>query len=195
MKLEFWFEFASTYSYPVAMKIENLSAQYNVPVVWKPFLLGPIFKAQGWHDSPFNIYPAKGKYMWRDMERICQEDGLNLVKPSVFPRNGLLASRVACLFCNEKWVKQFVRSVFIANFEKDQEISDKRIIASCLPFPEHEALSMIDQAEQENSKLLLRQNTEDAIKLGLFGAPTFVVGKEIFWGGDRLQTAFEWAKT
>lgn len=120
-------------------------------------------------------------------------DGLNLVKPSVFPRNGLLASRVACLYCHENWVKQFIRSVFVANFENDQDISDKQIIASCLPFPEHEALPMIDQAEEESAKLLLRRNTEDAGKLGIFGAPTFLVENEIFWGGDRLQTAFEWA--
>ena len=66
-KLEFWYEFASTYSYPAAMGIEALAETAGVEVVWRPFLLGPIFGEQGWNDSPFNIYPAKGRYMWRDM--------------------------------------------------------------------------------------------------------------------------------
>ena len=69
--LDFWFEFASTYSYPAAMRIADAAAARGVTVRWRPFLLGPIFKAQGWDNSPFNLYPAKGRYMWRDLERVC----------------------------------------------------------------------------------------------------------------------------
>ncbi len=67
--LEFWFEFASTYSYPAAMRIGALCATAGVPLRWRPFLLGPLFAAQGWRDSPFNLFPAKGAYMWRDLAR------------------------------------------------------------------------------------------------------------------------------
>src|ERR1041385_7871678 len=70
--VEFWYEFASTYSYPAAMRIARKAREADVTVRWRPFLLGPIFGAQGWNDSPFNIYPAKGRNMWRDLERICQ---------------------------------------------------------------------------------------------------------------------------
>ena len=70
MKVEFWYEFASTYSYPAAMRVEQTAKEAGVGLVWRPFLLGPIFGSQGWNDSPFNIYPAKGRYMWRDMARI-----------------------------------------------------------------------------------------------------------------------------
>src|ERR1700759_662355 len=90
--LELWFEFASTYSY---LGIESAST-LDVPVAYKPFLLGPIFAAQGWQDSPFNLYPVKGRYMWRDMQRLCAEAGLPFRVPSQFPRSGLLAARV-CL--------------------------------------------------------------------------------------------------
>ena len=72
---EFWYEFASTYSYPAAMRVAALAAARGVTLVWRPFLLGPIFAAQGWRDSPFNLYPAKGRYMWRDLERICARAG------------------------------------------------------------------------------------------------------------------------
>src|SRR5262245_24506012 len=70
-ELEFWFEFASTYSYLAAERIEPLASKAGVRLAWRPFLLGPIFRAQGWNDSPFNVYPLKGRYMWRDMERLC----------------------------------------------------------------------------------------------------------------------------
>ena len=91
MSMQFWFEFASTYSYPAAMRIAHKAARRGVAIEWKPFLLGPIFAAQGWDDSPFNLYPAKGRYMWRDLERICEAQGLPFHRPSQFPRSGLLA--------------------------------------------------------------------------------------------------------
>ena len=76
--LAFWFEFASTYSYPAAARIEARAAAAGIAVAWRPFLLGPIFASQGWDNSPFNIYPAKGRYMWRDLERICARDRAGL---------------------------------------------------------------------------------------------------------------------
>ncbi len=85
-RLEFWYEFASTYSYLSAMRIEALAASAGVEIVWKPLLLGPIFRAQGWDNSPFNIYPAKGKYMVRDMERLAAARGLPFRLPRPSPR-------------------------------------------------------------------------------------------------------------
>ena len=121
--IEFWFEFASTYSYPAAMRVESVAKQHGCAVIWRPFLLGPIFRAQGWDDSPFNIYPAKGRYMWRDLERICGELGVPFARPSVFPRNGLLAARIACVGDGAPWLSAFVRNVYTANFARDLDIS------------------------------------------------------------------------
>ena len=95
MSVEFWFEFASTYSYPAVMRVERVASEAGIPLVWRPFLLGPIFQAQGWDNSPFNIYPAKGRYMWRDLERLCEVQGIPFRRPSVFPRGSLLASAFA----------------------------------------------------------------------------------------------------
>src|ERR1700751_6401385 len=94
-KIELWFDFASTYSYPAAMRVEELTGSYGCIVQWRPFLLGAIFQKQGWNDSPFNIYPAKGRYMWRDLERLCAALGLPLKRPDPFPQNSLIAARVA----------------------------------------------------------------------------------------------------
>src|SRR4051812_14984829 len=93
--LDFWFEFASTYSYPAAMRIGALAEAAGVTVRWRPFLLGPIFKEQGWDTSPFNLYPAKGRYMWRDLERVCDAIHLPFRKPESFPQWSLLPARVA----------------------------------------------------------------------------------------------------
>ena len=90
--LEFWYEFASTYSYLSAMRIEALATAAGVAVEWKPFLLGPIFKAQGWDTSPFNLYPAKGRYMMRDLERLTAERGLRFARP-LFHRTLVAARR------------------------------------------------------------------------------------------------------
>src|SRR5262249_44286483 len=132
MPVEFWFEFASTYSYPAAMRIEGLAAQAGATLQWCPFLLGPIFREQGWDNSPFNIYPAKGRYMWRDLQRICARQAIPFRKPAVFPRNGLLAARIACEFADAEWIGAFVRAVYTANFAADQDVSDVAVLESLL---------------------------------------------------------------
>src|SRR4051812_11251550 len=101
--LDFWFDFASTYSYPAAMRIESLAAAAGVKIRFRPFLLGPIFKAQGWGTSPFNIYSAKGRHMWRDLERLCRDLSLALRRPDPFPQNSLLPARVALVGLSEGW--------------------------------------------------------------------------------------------
>ena len=88
--IDFWYEFASTYSYVTAMCITQAAAKAGVAVRWRPFLLGPSFKELGWNDSPFNIYTAKGQCMWRDLARVCDDEGLPLALPPMrFPQNGL----------------------------------------------------------------------------------------------------------
>jgi 2-hydroxychromene-2-carboxylate isomerase len=109
--LEFWFELASTYSYVAADRIEPLARAAGVEVAWRPFLLGPIFAKQGWNDSPFNLFAAKGAYMWRDMDRLCSRHGMPFRRPSVFPRS-VRAARIALLGADEAWGPLFVQAVF-----------------------------------------------------------------------------------
>lgn len=193
--LEFWFEFGSTYSYPAAMRIEKLAAGAGVAVKWKPFLLGPIFNEQGWGDSPFNIYPAKGKYMWRDLERVCAALSIPFVRPSKFPRNGLLASRVVCWFDSEPWVVEFSQAIFRANFAEDREISEPEIVHLCLAALGLDGSRIVEQAQTAESKMKLRAQTDRAKNLDIFGAPTFLVDQEMFWGNDRLEEALMWARS
>ena len=195
MAVEFWFEFASTYSYPAALRIEALARSEGVPIVWKPFLLGPIFRTLGWSDSPFNLQPVKGRYMWRDLERICAELSIPFRRPSQFPRNGLLAARIACWFATAPWVPEFVRSVYRANFSEDLDISNVSVLERCLESLGQPGAALIQQAQSPESKEKLRAQTEAAVALGIFGAPTLVVGPELFWGNDRLEAAMSWYKS
>ena len=121
-RVEFWYEFASTYSYPAAMRVENIASIFDVTISWQPFLLGPIFKQLGWTTSPFNLQAAKGSYMWRDLERLCEDYDLPFKRPSVFPRNGLRAARIALVASDGGWCPDFSRAVFTANFAEDRDI-------------------------------------------------------------------------
>jgi 2-hydroxychromene-2-carboxylate isomerase len=192
MAIQFWFEFASTYSYPAAMRIESAAAARGIRVEWKPFLLGPIFRGQGWNDSPFNLVPAKGAYMWRDLSRLCEALELPWARPSRFPRNGLLAARVACAFASEPWLPGFVRAVYDANFARDQDISTPAVIARCLESAGQAPAPVLEAAGSEASKAKLRAQGEEAERRGIFGAPSFRVGGELFWGNDRLEAALAW---
>src|SRR5262245_44612756 len=190
-RLEFWYEFASTYSYLSAMRIEALAAAAGVSVVWKPLLLGPIFRTQGWDTSPFNIFPSKGKYMVRDVERLAAARGLSFKLPSPFPQNSLYAARLALIGHAEGWGVQFTRAVFEAGFAGDANISDRRVLADILKRLGLDAEALIARSETPENKQRLRQQTEEAQELGIFGAPSFLASGELFWGDDRLEQALD----
>jgi 2-hydroxychromene-2-carboxylate isomerase len=197
--IEFWFEFASSYSYPAALRIEQAAQAGGVAVEWRPFLLGPIFRAQGYDSSPFVQYPAKGRYMWRDIERLCAQQGIAFRRPSSFPRTSVLGARLAAAYAGEPWVSGFVRALYRANFEHDRNIDAPEVVREVLAAAVPDAAARIDAAQAEPLKQRLRENTEQAQALGLFGAPSFRVGDalsgyELFWGNDRLDDALAWAQ-
>lgn len=193
--LDFWYEFASTYSYPAAMRIEAAANAAGVDIRWRPFLLGPIFKAYGWTDSPFNIFAAKGRYMWRDLTRICEDTDIPLRLPPVrFPQNGLKAARLALAGEKEGWTPAFTRAVFTANFAGQKDISEDATLGAILDALGVDVEAALAVANTPENKDALRRQTEEAASRGLFGAPSFTIGDELFWGNDRLEAALDWAK-
>ncbi len=191
--IDFWYEFASTYSYPAAMRVQKVADAAGVEVRFRPFLLGPIFGSQGWTDSPFNIYPVKGRYMWRDMERICGAEGLTLKQPLRFPQNGLKAARLALVGETQGWIGDFTRAVYTANFAEQRDIADDATLALVLSKLGVNPEAVVKAANMPENKERLKTQTEEAIARGLFGAPSFTVGDELFWGNDRLEQAVAWA--
>ena len=193
--LDFWFEFASTYSYPAAMRIAPLAREAGVNVRFRPFLLGPIFKAQGWDTSPFNLYAAKGRYMWRDLERICAELGLPFRRPEPFPQMSLAAARVALVGLADHWGEEFCRAVYRAEFGEGRRIDDPDLLAALLAGLGVDPAPVLSAAQSADIKARLREQSEEAQRLGVFGAPSFVTTDgEMFWGNDRLEAALAWAR-
>jgi 2-hydroxychromene-2-carboxylate isomerase len=190
--LQFWFDFASTYSYPAALRIEAAAKARGVVVEWRPLLLGPIFVAQGWKDSPFNLLPVKGRYMVRDLERICGALDLPFRMPSPFPQNSLLCARIACALDGPLRAR-FAQAVFQLEFGEGRTISDPLNAAEALRRTGLDA-ALVERAQEDDVKAALRAATEEAQSLGIFGAPSFVTDDgELFWGNDRLEEALEWA--
>ena len=193
-RVDFWYEFASTYSYPAAMRIEALAAARGLTIGWRPFLLGPLFAELGWRDSPFNVYPVKGRYMWRDMRRICDSLDLPLKLPVPFPQNSLLAARIALALDGEARVA-FSKAVYRAEFGEGATISDRTTMAALLTATCADPEATLALAEQSVNKDRLKAESAIARSLGLPGAPCLVTpDTEIFWGNDRLEQGMYWAR-
>ncbi len=194
--LQFWHEFASTYSYIAAMRAEQAAQTHDVEIAWRPFLLGPIFGAQGLTDSPFNVFADKGRYMWRDMARLCADYDLQFRRPSTFPRNGLLAARVAMVGVRAGWGPAYIRGVYAANFIEDLDITDARVLAPIVMAAGGDPETAFADAAADVTKTALRRQTDEAQAKGVFGAPSFITADgELFWGHDRLEQALTWART
>lgn len=187
--IDFWFDFGSNYSYLSVMRIEAAAARCGVQVRWKPFLLGPIFRSFGWDTSPFLLQKAKGDYMWVDIARECRKAGLAWQRPTTFPRASLLALRVALLGAEQDWIGAYCRRIMSLNFAEDRDIESPSVVAEVLDQLELPAQQILDDAQSQANKLKLRAQTETAQAMGIFGAPTFFVGTEMFWGNDRLDDA------
>src|SRR5271170_1171962 len=199
--LEFWYDFASTYCYPAAWRVERMAAAKGVKVSWRPFLLAPLLhKQQGLTDTPFNLVPAKGRYMWRDLERVCQQAMLPFRRPRLFPRRSLLAARVALVGAKRGWIASYSRGVYAAYFGQDRDISDPAVLSQIIADAGGDPKLDLAEASSEPIKAELRANVEEAEAKGLFGSPSFVCpigagggGGELFWGNDRLDQAITWA--
>lgn len=193
--LTFWYDFASTYSYLSAMRVEAMASERGVRVQWRPFLLGPIFVSQGWNTSPFNVYPAKGRYMVRDMQRLAVARGLAFAMPTPFPQNSLLAARVGTVGVAEGWIADFTRSVYEAEFAQGRDISSPVVLSGLLAKIGQDADRVLAAAQTQANKDALRATTDEAVRRDIFGAPSFTVGSDLYWGDDRLEMAIAAAET
>jgi 2-hydroxychromene-2-carboxylate isomerase len=193
-KLDFWYDYSSTYSYLAASRIEPLAKVAGVELRWRPFLLGPVFKGQGLNASPAEVFPIKGRYAWRDMERLANRYGLPKFKlPEPFPTNSLLAARTA-LVLSEADRPAFSQAVYRAAFGEGRQMGDPALIAELLKRLGHDAQKILAATGDQATKDRLRAQTEEAQRLAMFGAPNFVTEDgELFWGNDRLEQAIEWA--
>lgn len=191
--IEFCFDFASNYSHLSALRIEALAETRGIEVRWRPFLLGAIFRDLGMSTSPFVEQKAKGEYTWRDMARQSAKLGVPWRRTTTFPRGAILPHRVALIAADEGWAAEYCRRTFLRNFVEDRDLDSPEAVREVLAAMDRDADAVIAKATTDATKARLRAQTATAQARGIFGAPTFFVGGEMFWGNDRLEDALEWA--
>lgn len=189
--IEYWFDFASPYSYLSTAHIDVLARSRGLRVLWRPLLLGPVFRAAGWQGSPFLQQPAKLAWMWTDLERQCARHALPWRKPSQFPRSSLLPARIALAHSDAPWIARFCTAVFELNFVQDADIDDPAAMHELLAGIGVPADAVITRAQSPEVKQALREQTEQGTRRGLFGAPSFFVGDALYWGNDQLEDALD----
>ncbi|HKU98713.1 MAG TPA: DsbA family protein [Vineibacter sp.] len=192
--VEFWYDFASPYSWMAAERIDGLAAAAGLAVQWRPFIIGPILRLRPDNPSPFqNAPPAQRAYRRRDAERLCASYGLALHWPSSYPRNGLLGARLARAAAPD--IRPALsRAIYRANFVDDREISDATVLRDVVAAQGVDAEALLAAALTDENKRGLIADVDAAMAHGIFGAPSFLIGQELFWGNDRLEQAIAWAQ-
>ena len=182
--IEFFWDPASTYSYLAATQIEAFAKANGATVVWKPFLLGKAFEATG-NKMPASI-PAKAKYLFKDATLWARYYQVPFAMPKVFPLNSVLASR-ACIAADQAGQGvPFTLALLKAYWAEGQDLSQPEAVAAVARSIGLDAEAILAATGTQPVKDVLRANTEDAVARGVFGAPTFFIGKQMFWGNDRL---------
>ena len=176
--IEFFFDISSPYSYFAATQIGALGRRVGLPVQWRPFLLGGVFRAVG--NQPPAALPARAPYLLKDLHRWSAHYGVSFAFPSIFPMNSLLAMR-ALTAVPDEGRQEAALSLFTAYWVDNQDLTRPEVVAR---FIGQDALV---KAVDPDIKVQLRATTDEAVKRGAFGAPTIFVGEEMFFGNDRLH--------
>jgi 2-hydroxychromene-2-carboxylate isomerase len=185
-EIELFFDIGSSYSYLAATQMAGVSARTGVPVRWRPFLLGAVFKATG-NEMPARI-PAKARWMLHDMTLWSHHYGVPFRVPSRFPLNTLRPQRAlaAAELRAPAAVPAFALALFHAYWAEDQDVSTDPVIAAAATTAGLDAPAILAAIDAPETKDQLRATTDEAIRRGAFGAPAMFVGDALFWGNDRL---------
>jgi 2-hydroxychromene-2-carboxylate isomerase len=190
--MDFFFSCASTYTYLSVMRIEKLAEAAGVTVRWRPFNLGEITREQ--NNRPFVGKPVKMKYMWRDLERRAAQHQIPFAGVPPYPVDAdRLAHRVALLAAQEGWCPQLAKALYQQWFIGHKDPGDPVVLRDVLTTLGKDAGTLLAQADSQETARQLSVETDVARQLGIFGSPTFVVDREIFWGDDRLEAALDWS--
>jgi len=178
-QIDFYFDVVSPYSYIASSLIDEVVKRNNARLNWIPILLGGIFKAIEGVMAP-GLVPVKKPYLKKDLERLSTYYEIPFNMPSDFPIRTILAMRVLCGLPQER-IPQSSRTLFKAYWSENKDIADPKIVSKLIDS------DAVERASLQEIKNILFKNTEEAVKRGAFGAPTFFVGSEMFFGHDRIN--------
>ncbi len=186
-QVDFYFDFSSPYSYMAAEHIDALAAKHGHTVNWRPIMLGVIFKSTG--AIPLTEqHPWKAQYAVMDFQRSARMAGLSFRTPSRFPQAGHHAARIVIALQARapQLAAPFARGVFRALFSKDADIQQIETLAAIGKEVGVDDALLRAAGQDAEVKAKLVANNEEAVRRQVFGAPTFFVGDEQFWGHDRM---------
>ncbi|MCO5400541.1 2-hydroxychromene-2-carboxylate isomerase [Ralstonia soli] len=186
-QVEFFFDVGSPYSYLAYHQLPKIAQAKGAEIVWRPMLLGGVFQATG-NSSPATV-PAKGHYSNIDLERWAKQFGVPIQQNPHFPINTLQLMRgaVGMQLRSDAEFHRYLAAIFSAMFEHPRNLGDLQELAAVLEAAGISPALMLELVQDDRVKQTLRKTTEDAVARGVFGAPTFFVGDDMFWGQDRLH--------
>jgi 2-hydroxychromene-2-carboxylate isomerase len=192
--IDFWFSVGSTYSFLTVMRLARIEEETGVPFDWRPFSVRAIMIEMD--NIPFKSKPIKSRYMWRDIERRAATYGLNAALPAPYPLEQFdLANRVAVLGRREGWCRDYVVATYRRWFGDGQPAGSEPNLTESLVEIGQRPERVIEMASSPEIESAYAAATDEARSLGIFGSPTFVVGRELFWGDDRLADAISWHRS
>jgi 2-hydroxychromene-2-carboxylate isomerase len=191
--IEFFFDCSSPWTYIAFRNIQPMAAELQVPIVWRPVLVGGIFNTanKGIYAAREDMGSARNRYMLKDVQDNARAAGLKIVfPPTVFPVSSVKAMR-GCLWVAQDAQAQghyldFVEAVFAAYFTRDEDISQDEVLRSICKTIGIDAEAFMAGIGAPAIKDQLKANVDEAIARGAFGAPTFFVGDDMYFGNDRL---------
>lgn len=190
--IDFYFDFSSPYGYFAATKIDALAAQYGRATIWRPILLGAIFKVTG--QQPLTTIPMKGSYAQHDLMRSSRWFGVPFKMPGKFP----IATTAACrafYWLNDRdpaAARAFAQALYRAYFAEDRDISNPEVTANVAAKLGHDKEAVTQAINDAAVKERLKSEVDAAIERGVFGSPYIIVDGEPFWGSDRLDQIERW---
>jgi 2-hydroxychromene-2-carboxylate isomerase len=191
--IDFWFSIGSTYAYLTVMRIEDAARRAGVSFRWRPFDVRAVMLAMD--NIPFSTKPIKARYMWRDLERRALMYGVPWSRIPPYPLKHLtFTNRIALIGTKEGWCADYVRAAYGRWFSRGCDVSVEPDHSDSLRDIGRDPKRVLALAASDEWKTALQAETEAASALGIFGAPTFAVGEEIFWGDDRLDNAITWQR-
>ncbi len=185
-RLEFYFDYGSPYSYLADTQLAALAKRTGAEIDYRPMLLGGVFKATGNHSPAVESVENKRRYNAIDMRRWVDHYGADFQPNPFFPINTLQLMRAAVAAQREGVFEPFHRAVYRAFWAEAKNMGEPEVVARVLEQANVAARPLFERAADPEVKQELRSTTEAAVERGVFGAPTFFVGNEMFFGADHL---------
>ena len=190
--IEFYFDFSSPYSYIGYEEIKRIEKKDSIIIKYMPIFLGGLHNAAG--VTPAAFIDVKSKYMIEDTKLVCEKKNIKFIFNSYFPIKTVSFMRGVLIAEEDSFRKIYIEKIFNAIWKDGLNMNDKTVIEKVLKNMELNPEIFLSKVSDNKIKVKLRKLTDDALKKGIFGAPTFLVNKKIFWGQDRLSYAVEEAK-